>query len=40
MNGVYWGLTAMFLVGCEDKMDKDGVLEFVMKCYHQCGGKY
>jgi geranylgeranyl transferase type-2 subunit beta len=39
MNGVYWGLSAMFLIGEEDKMNREEVLEFVMKCYHECGGK-
>ena len=38
MNGVYWGLTAMFLLGCEDQMDQAEVLDFVMTCFHECGG--
>ncbi|XP_015511660.1 geranylgeranyl transferase type-2 subunit beta [Neodiprion pinetum] len=38
MSGMFWGLTAMDLMGQLDRMDKQEVLEFVAKCQHDCGG--
>lgn len=38
MSGVYWGLTAMFLMNKQDMMEKDEVLEFVQSCQHDNGG--
>jgi geranylgeranyl transferase type-2 subunit beta len=36
--GVYWGTTAMYLMGCIHHMDKDAILEFLLKCFHPNGG--
>ncbi|XP_070531856.1 geranylgeranyl transferase type-2 subunit beta-like [Ptychodera flava] len=38
MSGIYWGLTAMDLIGHLDKMDRDKVIKFVQDCQHECGG--
>ena len=38
MSGVYWSLTALHLLGAEDQLDKKGILEFIKKCQHKCGG--
>ncbi|ELT99579.1 hypothetical protein CAPTEDRAFT_118195 [Capitella teleta] len=38
LNGVYWGLTVMDLMGALDRMNKDEVLEFVRQCQQPCGG--
>ena len=38
ISGAYWGLSAMFLLGKEGMMDKDGICEHVRSCQHPCGG--
>jgi len=38
MNGVYWGLTAMDLMGALGEMCRDEVISFVSQCQHECGG--
>lgn len=39
VSGIYWGLTAMDLIGQLHRMNKDEVLEYVQSCYHSsCGG--
>ncbi|WAR31021.1 PGTB2-like protein, partial [Mya arenaria] len=38
MSGMYWGLTAMDLIGQLDRMAKDEVIQFVQQCQHECGG--
>ncbi|XP_032814480.1 geranylgeranyl transferase type-2 subunit beta isoform X1 [Petromyzon marinus] len=38
MSGVYWGLTAMELMGQLGRMDRDEILRFVSECQHECGG--
>lgn len=38
MSGIYWGLTAMDLMGQLEVMNKSEVLEFVRNCQHPCGG--
>ena len=38
MSGVYWGLTGMHLMGRLDDMDGEAIVEWVMKCRHECGG--
>eukprot|EP00740_Mantoniella_antarctica_P025618 CAMPEP_0198683586 /NCGR_PEP_ID=MMETSP1468-20131203/10862_1 /TAXON_ID=1461545 /ORGANISM="Mantoniella sp, Strain CCMP1436" /LENGTH=315 /DNA_ID=CAMNT_0044427711 /DNA_START=1 /DNA_END=948 /DNA_ORIENTATION=- len=38
MSGVYWGLTGMHLLGRLDDMDGDGIVAWVMTCWHGCGG--
>lgn len=38
VSGVYWGLTAMDLMGQLHRMNKTEVLEFVKSCQHPSGG--
>ena len=38
MSGIYWGLTAMALMGKLEQMNKEEVIEFVKACQHEHGG--
>lgn len=39
LSGVYWGLTAMDLMGQLHRMDRQEVLEFIRGCHHlESGG--
>ena len=38
MSGIYWGLTAMDLMGQLEVMNKVEVLDYVRSCQHPCGG--
>ena len=38
MSGVYWGLTAMHLLGRLDDMDGSAILEWVLACAKPDGG--
>jgi geranylgeranyl transferase type-2 subunit beta len=38
MSGVYWGLTAVDLMGELQQMNRDDVVSFVAQCQHECGG--
>ena len=38
VSGIYWGLTAMDLMGQLEVMNKSEVLQFVRSCQHPCGG--
>jgi geranylgeranyl transferase type-2 subunit beta len=38
ISGVYWGLTAMHLLGRLDRMDKGAILDWVMRCQKDDGG--
>lgn len=38
ISGVYWGLTAMDLMGQLPRMSKEDVLVFVHSCQHASGG--
>ncbi len=38
MSGVYWGLTAMHLLGKLDVMDRDTILGWVLSCQKDDGG--
>jgi prenyltransferase beta subunit len=37
MSGVYWGCTAMYLLGELDGMKGDEIIEWIKKCEHQDG---
>jgi geranylgeranyl transferase type-2 subunit beta len=37
MNGVYWGLTSLDILGQVDKLNEDEVVDFVKSCQHECG---
>ena len=38
LNGVYWGLTALHLLGHPDALPRDKTLEFVFACQNSDGG--
>ena len=38
MSGVYWGLTAMCLVGHLEDMDEDEIVSWVLQSQHENGG--
>ncbi|XP_062150822.1 geranylgeranyl transferase type-2 subunit beta 1-like [Alnus glutinosa] len=38
MNGTYWGLTTLDLLGKLDTVDVDEVVSWVMECQHESGG--
>lgn len=38
LNGVYWGLTALHLLGHPDALPRDETIDFVLACQHDNGG--
>lgn len=40
MSGMYWGLTAMALMGRLDQMDSAQILDWVLSCYHPDDGGF
>uniref|UniRef100_A0A7C9D8A9 Geranylgeranyl transferase type II subunit beta n=1 Tax=Opuntia streptacantha TaxID=393608 RepID=A0A7C9D8A9_OPUST len=38
MNGAYWGLTTLDLLGKLHVVDQDEVISWVMECQHESGG--
>lgn len=38
MSGVYWGLTALYLLGRPDALDGAAVVDWVLSCQAPCGG--
>lgn len=38
LNGVYWGLTALHLLGHPEALPRDETIEFVLSCQHDNGG--
>jgi len=38
MNGAYWGLTALDLLGKLDTVDVDEVVSWIISCHHHDGG--
>ena len=40
VSGVYWGLTAMALMGQLHRMSRDEVVEFVRSCQHPGSGGF
>lgn len=38
LNGLYWGLTALHLLGHPDALPRSDVLDFVIACLHDDGG--
>ena len=39
MNGLYWGLTALALMGHQEALPKDEVVSWVMSCWQEDVGK-
>ncbi|KAI9178763.1 Rab geranylgeranyltransferase [Blastocladiella emersonii ATCC 22665] len=40
LNGVYWGATALSLLGAPDALGRDGVVQFTMSCYNADDGGF
>jgi geranylgeranyl transferase type-2 subunit beta len=38
LNGVYWGLTALHLLGHPNALPRDDVIKFVISCQSENGG--
>ncbi|KAF3762560.1 geranylgeranyltransferase beta subunit [Cryphonectria parasitica EP155] len=38
LNGVYWGLVALHLLGHPDALPRDETIDFVLSCQHDSGG--
>ena len=38
MSGVYWGLTALHLLGHPDALPRQETVDFVLSCQHESGG--
>lgn len=38
LNGLYWGLTALHLLGCPDALPREETISFVLSCQHENGG--
>ncbi|PVH97780.1 terpenoid cyclases/Protein prenyltransferase [Periconia macrospinosa] len=38
LNGLYWGLTALHLLGHPEALPRAGILEFLFSCLHENGG--
>lgn len=38
LNGVYWGLTALHLLGHPDALPRDQTIKFVLQCHNADGG--
>lgn len=38
LNGVYWGLTALHLLGRPDALPRQETIDFVLSCQHESGG--
>lgn len=39
MNGIYWGLTALALMGRQDALPRDEMIAWVMSCWNEEVGK-
>lgn len=35
MNGIYWGLTALALMGKENSLPKEEMIKWVMSCWNE-----
>lgn len=40
MNGIYWGLTALCIMGHQDALDRDQMITFVMSCWDDEAGLF
>ncbi|CCD26924.1 Rab geranylgeranyltransferase BET2 NDAI_0J00320 [Naumovozyma dairenensis CBS 421] len=40
LNGVYWGLTALYILDAQDKFDKEQVIKFVLSCWDDKTGGF
>ncbi|BEJ13839.1 hypothetical protein CspHIS471_0310130 [Cutaneotrichosporon sp. HIS471] len=40
LNGVYWGLTALCIMGHKDALPRDAMIDYVMKCWDDSAGAF
>ncbi|WVQ80578.1 hypothetical protein IAT38_002683 [Cryptococcus sp. DSM 104549] len=40
LNGIYWGLTALYMMGQPEALDRDGVIEYVLSCWDDEAGTF
>ena len=40
MNGVYWGLTALEILGKPEVLDRQALIDFVFSCWNDETGEY
>ena len=40
MNGVYWGVCALELMGASDALDRNALVDFVLSCYDETTGAW
>ncbi|KAL8375978.1 hypothetical protein RB595_007198 [Gaeumannomyces hyphopodioides] len=38
LNGVYWGLVALHILGYPEALPRDATIDFVLSCQHESGG--
>lgn len=38
LSGIYWALSAASLIDALEIYEKDAIVNFVLECYHECGG--
>jgi len=38
LNAIYWGLTALYLMGYKDALDREEMISFVMSCWDDEAG--
>ncbi|KAJ1887966.1 Rab geranylgeranyltransferase [Kickxella alabastrina] len=38
ISGIYWGLVSLHLLGKQDALDRQGIIEYVLKCQNSDGG--
>ena len=38
LSGVYWGLTALYLLNEDEKLSKKEIIQWVISCQHSNGG--
>jgi len=39
LNGVYWGLTALCIMGRKDALNREDMIEYVMSCWDEDEGE-
>ncbi len=40
LNAVYWGFTALYILGKPDALDREEMIEFVMSCWDEEAGNH
>ncbi|ORY27870.1 terpenoid cyclases/protein prenyltransferase alpha-alpha toroid [Naematelia encephala] len=40
LNGVYWGLTALWIMGRQDALDREEMIKYVLSCWDEVAGTF